>query len=102
MTDETINALVATRNRLTNRRDEQVDWGAVDLIDAILRDVPPGQRNDVDLLLGRPTAVLPPRAALQAACEENGVTEYRWLRADTVSMIEMTRIIFEAAEPIEY
>lgn len=62
MTDNDINALIAIRERATNRIDEQIDWNAVDPIDAQLAQVPPGQRNDVDLLLGRPDAVLPERA----------------------------------------
>jgi hypothetical protein len=36
-----------------------IDTRAVAHIDAVLRDIPAGQRNDVDLLLGRRCAVLP-------------------------------------------
>jgi NADH:ubiquinone oxidoreductase subunit F (NADH-binding) len=100
MTPEEITQLIAIRNRLTNRRDEMIDFAAVDEIDAVLSTVQPGTRNDIDLLLGRPCAVLP-SAALAAAAAEVGV-EYRWMHADTIAMLEMTRIIFEQAEPIPY
>lgn len=56
-----VDDLIELRNRLTDRRDEQIDYVAVDEIDAQLHDVPPGTRNDVDLLLGRGEAVLPER-----------------------------------------
>jgi hypothetical protein len=61
-TNAQIDHLIATRERLTNRRDEQIDYTAVALIDDVLREVAPGQRNDVDLLLGRLCAQLPTRA----------------------------------------
>jgi hypothetical protein len=61
MNDDRIDYLIAQRERLTNRRDEQIDFDAVAAIDAKLRQVPAGTRNDVDLALGRPEAVLPAR-----------------------------------------
>lgn len=64
ITDTEINTIIAARERLTNRRDEQIDWVAVDHFDAVLAQVPAGTRNDVDLLLGRP-AELPERVEYQ-------------------------------------
>lgn len=61
MTPQEIDLIIAARDRLTDRRDEQVDWEAVRHFDEVLATVPPGERNDVDLLLGRACAVLPPR-----------------------------------------
>lgn len=87
MTTQEIDALIAKRDRIAVRyayRTHQLDQ-----IDRKLRRVPPGQDNRVDLALGRAEAVLTQRA------------EYT-MRADTVALAEMTRIIFEQAEPIEY
>ncbi len=61
MTDDHIDRLIRNRNKLTDRRDERINYPAVDEIDAQLSEVPPGQRNDVDLLLGRSCAKLPER-----------------------------------------
>lgn len=61
MNDERINRLIARRNKLTNRRDENINRPAVAEIDAQLATIEPGQRNDVDLLLGRSCAKLPKR-----------------------------------------
>lgn len=61
MTDERINRLMRRRAKLTNRRDEHINRPAIAEIDAQLATVAPGQRNDVDLALGRPCAQLPPR-----------------------------------------
>ena len=91
MTAARIAHLIASRNKLTNRRDEWVDWKAVNRIDAQLAQVPAGQNNEVDRLLGRLCAVLPVRAALQAACAEVGVTA-RWYPAD-VAMAEQYRMM---------
>ena len=66
MTEDQINHLITRRNKLTDRRDSLTDWKRVRRIDAQLAAVPAGQRNDVDLLLGRPCAVLPERAYVQA------------------------------------
>lgn len=74
MTEDTINVLIKLREHATNKRDEQIAWGAVDLIDAQLRKVPPGQRNDVDLLLGRTCAVLPPDEAIKVSAAQSRVT----------------------------
>lgn len=95
MTDETINALIATRERLTNLRDEQIDWTAVDLIDDVLSEVPPGQDNRVDLLLGRSCAVLPERDALQAACYGKGVMQWKRYKPITIADAERFRLISE-------
>lgn len=58
MNDEQINHLIAARNAITDRTDEYINQRAVDHIDAVLRDVPPGQRADVDALLGRKRIVM--------------------------------------------
>jgi hypothetical protein len=58
LTDTQIDHLIGARNRITDRRDELIDTRAVAHIDAVLQDVPAGQRNDVDLLLGRRCAKL--------------------------------------------
>ena len=108
-TQEQIDRLIAIRERLTNRRDEQIDFVAVDLIDNMLREVTPGQRNDVDLLLGRSCAVLPSRSAyyevlaqLQDAAHEAGVTA-EWTPApDTAAMIRLVWDALQNQPPIEY
>ena len=62
MTDQQIDRLIAARNNITDRiESDEVDQHTAE-IDALLRDVPPGTRNDVDRLLGRTCAVLPKRA----------------------------------------
>lgn len=61
LTDERINRLIARREKLTNRRDEHINFPAVDEIDARLREIPAGERPDVDKLLGR--ASLGPQSA---------------------------------------
>ncbi len=61
--------LIARRERLTNRRDERINFPAVKEIDAQLAQVPAGERNDVDLLLGRPCAQLSIPAAVVRALE---------------------------------
>jgi fructose-specific component phosphotransferase system IIB-like protein len=67
-----------------------------------LRDVPPGQRNDVDLLLGRLCAQLPNRAALTAAAQESGV-EAEWTPApDNAEMIRIVQNAMRNDPPIEY
>lgn len=62
MTTDQIDRLINRRNKLTNRRDGRLNRPALDEIDAKLREVPDGQDNRVDKLLGRPCAVLPTRA----------------------------------------
>lgn len=58
MTNDQIDHLVSARNAITDRTDKYQNMRAVDEIDAILRDVPPGQRADVDALLGRKRVVM--------------------------------------------
>ena len=64
MTDEKINRLLSRRNNLLSRRDGLYDSAIIDRIDAQLRAVPEGTNNEVDLALGRPGAVLPPRVVM--------------------------------------
>lgn len=60
--DKAIDKLIARRNKLTNRRDSLTDWSLIDKIDENLAQLSPaGERNDVDLLLGRTCATLPQR-----------------------------------------
>lgn len=87
MTDEKINALINRRNKLTNRRDGLTDSKRIQRIDAQLSQTPPGQRNDVDLLLGRTCAILPPRSALRCAAAQVGV-KAEWLTPKEVAMLE--------------
>lgn len=102
-TNTQINELIASRNCLTNRRDELIDLDAVDHIDNILRDVPAGQRNDVDLLLGRSCAVLPKRKSeVKRVWSVNPAYTLDNLPAETKELIEMTRRIWRDAKPIEY
>ena len=61
MTDEQIDAVIAKRNDITSLRTFWHRLDELDRLDARLRTVPPGQRNDVDRLLGRACAVLSPR-----------------------------------------
>lgn len=107
MTDEQIARLIARRDRLTGRSDERINRPALDEIDAQLATVPPGQRNDIDLLLGRPGAILPPRDALARAAAESGA-EAQWLTPREVARLNndsMARIAADAMQnqqPIEY
>lgn len=96
MTYLSIDELIALRDRLTDRRDEAVDYVAVDQIDAKLAQVPAGERNDVDLLLGRTCAVLPVREGWYVG------PAVMLMQPDTIALLEQTRLIFEAAQPIEY
>lgn len=48
-----VDGLIARRNKLTDRRDGLTDSNVINRIDAKLREIPTGQREDVDLLLGR-------------------------------------------------
>lgn len=70
-----IDRLISRRNKLTSRRDGLYDHRLISRIDEQLEHVPPGARNDVDLLLGRPCAQLPPRPGYlvnQAITVEDG------------------------------
>jgi hypothetical protein len=95
MNDTQIDHLIAARNRITDRVDEFIDSRAVDHIDAVLSDIPEGQRNDVDGLLGRACYVLPERAdyalttaaQLAQAADEVGVTA-EWLTPRQVAWLE--------------
>lgn len=106
MTDTAkINRLIARRERLTNRRDGNLNFPALNEIDAQLREVPAGERNDVDLLLGRACAVhdhpmLDKAAAiveaLDAAADETGVVA-EWLTPKQIAQLaEMAETIEES------
>lgn len=67
MTTRKIDQLIARRNKLTNRRDGLYDHKVVDDIDKKLAALSPaGERNDVDLLLGRTCATLPSQPVYDA------------------------------------
>jgi hypothetical protein len=68
MTPDKIDRLIARRAKLTSRRS--INQPAVDEIDAQLATVTPGERNDVDLLLGRLCAILPERAMVKWSTDE--------------------------------
>jgi len=80
MTDQQIDRLIAARNSMTDVCLPDGVYADTADIDALLRDVQPGQRNDVDRLLGRTCAVLPARvdyglsaaevADIAARCDE--------------------------------
>lgn len=53
LTNGQIGNLIAARNAITDITTEYPNWKAVDHIDAVLREVPVGQRPEVDKLLGR-------------------------------------------------
>lgn len=60
MSDTMINQLISIRDQVTSQIPNWFHQASiVDEIDALLQQVPPGQRNDVDLLLGRACAALP-------------------------------------------
>lgn len=59
LTTERIARLITRRERLTNRRDGRINFPAVDEIDEKLREVPAGERPDVDALLGRYPSMRP-------------------------------------------
>lgn len=84
MTQQEIDAICDARDRLTDRRDEEVDWEAVDAFDAVLATVPPGQDNRVDLYLGRPCAVLPQRVDYLTAIadQHEDMLDWKWSQGD--------------------
>lgn len=84
MTPQEIDLIIAARDRLTNVRDEQVDWEAVDAFDAALADVPAGTDNRVDLLLGRMCAVLPQRVdyLTDIADQHEDMLDWKWSQGD--------------------
>jgi hypothetical protein len=53
MNDTQIDHLIAARNAVTDRTEDYPNLRAVSYIDAVLSDIPIGQRPDVDALLGR-------------------------------------------------
>ena len=62
MTDQEIDFIISARNFITDRiESDEVDQHTAE-IDALLREVAPGTRNDVDRLLGRSCATPTPRA----------------------------------------
>ena len=103
MTDNQIDTIIEARNLLTNRSGD-VDFSAeaiIDRIDAVLRDVPPGQRNDVDLLLGRPCAVLPKRVVMVQHID--GSREIASdLEVTPAQMRDIAAKAMQEQEPIEY
>jgi hypothetical protein len=65
MTNEQIDHLIAARNAITDRTDDYANTKALNHIDAVLRDIPVGQRRDVDALLGRrPGYIVNPAAQM--------------------------------------
>lgn len=92
MTPDQITALLNARDAWLCVRDECVNWEAVAAIESVLRDVPPGTDNRVDLALGRTCAVLPPRAQYNISREVSEVNR----------LIETTRQVWRETEPIEY
>ncbi len=89
MNNTEIDILIAARNRLTNRRDEQIDFAAVDNIDALLSTCKPGRRNDVDLLLGRTCATLQPQPVYDAASHYDTITQRHAVLAPDVDLFDM-------------
>jgi hypothetical protein len=59
MTNEQIGHLIAARNAITDRTEDYINDRAADHIDAVLSDIPIGQRPDVDALLGRRANYIP-------------------------------------------
>lgn len=101
MNAATIDALIAQRNLITDRRDiEALPYPDTSAIDAVLAEVPPGEDNRVDLLLGRPGAVLPKRVdykigwfVSQAVTLSDPATQ---------ALIDKTRKLWRDAQAIEY
>lgn len=90
MNDDRIDYLIAQRNKLLQRRDALYDRKRIDAIDAKLAAVPAGQRNDVDLALGRPEAQLPERPGYIV----NPIVMLE--QSDTAQLAEATVSVFEA------
>lgn len=86
-----ITALLEVRSQLLSLRDleHNPDTGP---IESVLRDVPPGVDNRIDLALGRTCAVLPPRVEYNISREVSEVDR----------LIETTRKIWRETEAIEY
>lgn len=85
MTDTEIDTLIKYRNSITDRRDiEAMPYPDTSEIDSQLATVPPGQRNDVDLLLGRRGAVLPERPQYQR--NEQRTAPATWFVSQAVTL----------------
>jgi hypothetical protein len=94
MTNEQITNLIAARNAITDRTEDYQNLRAVSYIDAVLSDIPIGQRPDVDALLGRrPGYIVNPAVLLWPDEDSNPTTQ---------QMLNMTARAFEEQEPIEY
>lgn len=92
MTPEQITFLLSARDTWLCVRDECVNWEAVAEIESVLREVPPGIDNRVDLALGRRCAVLPPRAQYNISREVSKVNQ----------LIDTTRQLWRKTKSIEY
>lgn len=94
MTPEQIDALITVRNSITDICTDFATNTAA--IDSVLAEIPAGVDNRVDLILGRPEAVLPERPGYIL----NPVVTLE--QPETISALEQTRIIFEAAQDWQY
>jgi len=92
MTHEQITALLEVRSQLLSLRDldHSVDTSP---IDAVLRQIPPGADNRVDLVLGRQCAVLPARPDYKVGNREIDAVQ---------ALIDTTRHIWFETEAIKY
>jgi hypothetical protein len=99
MTDQQIDRLIAARNSLTDVCLPEGVYADTAAIDALLSEVAPGMRNDVDRLLGRTCATLTPRVDYGLSAAELAV-EALYISVD--EMLETTRRIWRETEPIEY
>jgi len=121
MNDTQINHLIAARNKITDVMiHDAISTDTAD-IDALLREVPAGQRNDVDLLLGRRCAKLPARVEYDIEANRARIDAQRerlWNAApkperfqnpavtlaseETQQLIETTRRIWEETQAEAY
>jgi hypothetical protein len=103
MTNEQIDRLVAARNKITDVCLPDGVYVDTSDIDAVLRDVPQGQRPDVDALLGRTYQAERDRIAQQSVTLDTLADDIiAEMERDTAKLIETTRRIWRETEPIEY
>jgi hypothetical protein len=116
MNDREISLLIRARNNITDRIESDEHDQHTAEIDALLRDVPPGHNNDVDLLLGRLCAKLPERRAYipaQAVTVEQAAplaeaqaakfaAHVAGLSEETKAAIELTRRVWNSTEAEAY
>jgi len=99
MNQQQIDALIEVRSQILSARDLEHNPDT-EPIDAVLREVPPGDDNRVDLALGRLCAVLPERVDYKVGwfISPDVTLEFQSVQ----ELIETARRILRDAQAIPY